>query len=918
LIKRIFYLSALFLIFSGINKIQYKDFDFKVLETEHFKIYYYSGGEKLARFASDVLENAFPDFREFFNVKIDFKIPVLIYNSPNDFRQTNVVFEVLPEGVGGFTEIFKKRVVVPFNGSYEEFRHVLVHELTHVFEYELFYGRIGQSIFSGNMPDVPLFVMEGLAEYLSTEEDAETRGFARDLIINNLLPDLSRFSNMGGYIVYRLGEMFFRFIEEKYGKEKVSEFVRGFIAAKNLIRNVKKTFGVDIGRFSDYFNWYLKEKLYGDFREYGFPHESSEQITNHYYEGGFLNIGCAISPDGSKVAFISDRTGFTDIYISYTGKKKIKKIISGQKNPSLENLHLVRPGLSFSKDGKFLVFITSGGKNDVLFIYDADKNKIILKRDLENLDAGYEPSFSPDGNKIVFAGIKDGFSDLYIYDINSDDIIPLNEDRYDDRSPVFVDDTLIIFISDRNYEDYYGSYAIFSYNILKGEFKRLTPYLGKIDDPYLFENKIYFLYDSPEGLRNLVFYDLERDSLYRLTNYPTYIHDVSYAKNLNSVCVSLLWKGGYDIFLINDVKSLKPKKILFKEHKGEIFREGNYFSKDYKLTLTPDWIIAGMGYYPLYGYYGGVTMGFSDIPGNWVIEFFSELSQDLLNSNWDLRIFYLKKRTDYFFELYQYFPYYILSETQDAIDRDLGTFIAFSHPIDIFNRVEMGMNFSYRERYLIDYQTQRISFETFLVFDYSLYYIYDRSFRFYNGTKDGEIIGLGFTKGFSPEYNYLELSADLRKYFRLTPRSNLAFRFVYGSIDGNDRVITYFFGSPYMMRGYELFSHWGRQLFYGTVELRIPFLDRLRIGFLPVEIGGIKSVLFMEAGLIGDKSEFKKFKLFEKSDGFYRTKDLLMDIGIGFRFDMGYFYLKLDFAKKWDLQKTYGPWEWWLTFGDDF
>jgi hypothetical protein len=43
-----------------------------------------------------------------------------------------------------------------------------------------------------------------------------------------------------------------------------------------------------------------------------------------------------------------------------------------------------------------------------------------------------------------------------------------------------------------------------------------------------------------------------------------------------------------------------------------------------------------------------------------------------------------------------------------------------------------------------------------------------------------------------------------------------------------------------------------------------------------------------------------------------------MDIGIGFRFDMGYFYLKLDFAKKWDLQKTYGPWEWWLTFGDDF
>ncbi len=910
----------LFLIFSGINKIQYKDFDFKKIETAHFNVYYYSGGEKPARFASYILENAYPEMREFFKVKMDYKIPVLIYNSPNDFRQTNVVLEVLPEGVGGFTEIFKRRVVVPFNGSYEEFRHVLVHELTHVFQYHLFYGRLGQNLLSTNLPEVPLFVMEGLAEYLSHKEDAETRGFVKDLIINNILPSLEEFSNMGGYIVYRLGEMFFRFLEEEYGKEKASEFVRGFVSSRNLRRNIKKLFGLNLSQFSDYFNWYLKKKLYMDFKEYNFPLEKSEQITDHRLQGGFLNIGIAISPDGSKIAYISDRTGFTDIYVTYLSSKKTKKIVSGEKNPSLENLHLIRPGLSFSKGGRFLTFITSGGKSDLIFIYDTEKEKITKKFELSGLDAGYEPSFSPDGSKIVFAGLKDGFSDIYIYDLLNDEIMNITEDKYDDRDPVFVNDTLIIFISDRNNENYYGSYAIFSLNPLNGNIEKLTPYLGNLEDPFLYENKLYFLYDEPEGVRNLCFYDLEKDSLYRLTDFPTYIRNVSFSNNLNTIAVSLLWKGGYDIFVIYDVLSYKPKKLSYKEEKGEKWQEGDYYSQDYTFSLTPDWIIAGLGYYPLYGYYGGVSMGFSDIPGNWRIIFFSELSDNLLDSNWDLFIMYLKKRTDYYFEIYQYFPYYILSESQDAWDKELGVFFGFSHPIDIFNRIETGFNFSYRERYLIDWSTvePKVFFSTFLTFDYSFYYIFDRRFRFYNGVKDGEFFGIGFKKGLSPEYKYVEIRSDFRKYFRLTPRSNFAMRFTYGYIEGDEKVISYFFGSPYMMKGYDLFSYWGREFIYGTFELRIPFLDRLRLGFIPVEIGGLKSVLFIEAGLIGEKSDFKKFKLFEKSDGFYKTKDLLMDVGFGFRINMGYFYLKLDFARKWNLQKAYDPWQWWLTFGDDF
>jgi len=51
------------------------------------------------------------------------------------------------KGLGGVTEFFKHRAVLPFTGSYAEFEHVLQHEMVHQFQYDVYSrGRPGAGV----------------------------------------------------------------------------------------------------------------------------------------------------------------------------------------------------------------------------------------------------------------------------------------------------------------------------------------------------------------------------------------------------------------------------------------------------------------------------------------------------------------------------------------------------------------------------------------------------------------------------------------------------------------------------------------------------------------------------------------------------------------------------------------------------
>lgn len=561
----------------GKNKVQYGDFDWVYFETTHFTIYFYEGGEYIAEFAADVLEKELIKMQNFLDYQIKNKIPVVLYKSHNDFQQTNIISEYLEEGVGGFTELFKNRVSLPFEGSYEQYRHVLHHEMVHAFFNDMFYGGSMQSVLTSAVQfQQPLWFAEGLAEYFSMGWDTRTDMVIRDGTINDYLT--TRMSP------YPQGQSIFRYIEEKYGKQKVADLIRRINIAQDIDKGIRSSLGIDFEKFVEQWELAQKRKYFPDISDRQYPGEFATRLTDHEETKNYMNVGAAISPNGDKIAFITDKSGYMDVYLmSAVDGKIIDKVLSGQRDPALEELHFLTPGLSWAPDGKRIVIAVKAGDQDALTIIDTKTKD--YKSYKFGLDGIFDADWSSDGNRILFQGTKNGAADIYGYNLETEKLRKITDDHFSDSSPSWSPDgSKILFISDRkNYqgETVNGDTELLMHN---HDYKTIDIYIMNADGtnierltfdshnegfPVWAPDGKKFAYTSEaNGISNIYIMDLETRESYPITNALTGCYQLSWSKEGSKLVFSSYFNGGWDIYMIKnplnkDSKTGQLKNTVF-------------------------------------------------------------------------------------------------------------------------------------------------------------------------------------------------------------------------------------------------------------------------------------------------------------------------------------------------------------------
>ncbi len=563
-------------VYFGQNKVQYRDFDWNYIQTSNFDIYFYQGEDTLAVFAAGALEDAYKEIRAELNYTLTDRVPIIIYATHNEFQQTNVIYELIPEGVGGFTEIFKNRIVIPFTGSYEDFRHVLHHELTHAVWFDLLYGNALKSIFSREaLFQPPLWFSEGYAEYSSRHGwDLEADMFVRDAIIEGYLPPLDL---LYGFLAYKGGQSVINFISEKYGEEKIFEILSKGKVQITMDRAVKAALGISIKDLSNEWQKALKRVYWPEIAERKEPTEFAEPLTDHTEDGSIYNQKPEWSPKGDRLAFFSDRSnprhGYSDRFneifiISTIDGKIISRLVKAERSGDLESLHSYVSGIAWSPDGEQIAFVSKSGGRDVIFIFDAGRGKRKMKID-PGLGGMRNPSWSPDGTRIAFQSMKEGFTDLYIYDLESANLTRLNHDRYDDNDPSWSPDgRFLAFASDRptgdkeeNGDEFvYGNYNIFLFDLENNKTEAVTDNPYKNNQPAFSPDgeRIAFVSDR-NGIDNLYLYEISSGNEFPLTNIISGAFSPSWSPDGDKIAFSAFNNFGFDIYILKDLKDAAPE-----------------------------------------------------------------------------------------------------------------------------------------------------------------------------------------------------------------------------------------------------------------------------------------------------------------------------------------------------------------------
>ncbi|MFC2130378.1 peptidase MA family metallohydrolase [Bacteroidota bacterium] len=550
----------------GKNIVQYREFDWKYIETKHFDVFFNKGSKYLAEFAAMSAEKALQSVQNTLNYRINKRIRLIIFDTHNEFQQTNVISQFMTEGIGGVTELAKNRMVVPFQGSYSQFNHVIHHELVHAVMNDMFYGGTFQTALrSGNLGKVPIWISEGLAEFESSGGyNIETDMFMRDVSLNEKLRDLDKMNN---YYAYRGGQAFFWYVAEKYGRERVGDLINRLRVQRDLKQAFKSAFNMDIEEFSEEFKNDLKKFYWPDIAKYEGPRDFSERITNSEKEENFYNSSPTISPDGRKMAYISAPGGMFSIMLRDLDDKKEepKKLVSSFRTQDFEDLNILTPGISWNPDGTKIAVSAKAGGEDAIFLVDIETG------DYEKMKFGLRSitsvNWSPDGKMLAFIGSANGQSDIYTYNMSTKNLINITDDVFSDFHPVWTPDSKqIFFISDRS-DNITGGISSAGFNMWNYDFDNVDIYSIQIEDKTIDRitftpefnktslsvsskgNDILFTADN-NGILNIYRLNLESNRLTPITNSLTGITQLSLSPDESKLLFSTQINGAYDIYMM--------------------------------------------------------------------------------------------------------------------------------------------------------------------------------------------------------------------------------------------------------------------------------------------------------------------------------------------------------------------------------
>ena len=561
----------------GQNKVQYRSFDWQIIQTEHFDVYFYPVEREAALDVARMAERSYARLSRILHHNFLERKPILLYASYSEFQETNALGGESPsEGTEGVTEFFKHRMVIPFTGSYEAMEHVIQHEMTHQFQYDVYsHGHPGAGIQTMIAVNPPGWFMEGMAEYLSLGPlDPPTAMALRDAALQGHLPTIQDMTDDPNIFPYFYGHALFAYIGQRWGDEVVGEILQASAAA-GIEGAFKRALGISLDELSKDWRDAVQATFLPQISDHYPARRIAEPLLTQKRSDGTLHLAPALSPDGKDIAYFGEGNDFfIDLYLAdaETGKT-IRRLVKSTTSSNYESLRFIYSSGSFSPDGRYFAIAVKHKDRDDLVLFDIKRGKEAARLRIP-LNGVNNPTWSPDGNRLAFTGYDGGLADLYLVNRDGSDLRRLTHDKYADLLPQWSPDgKTIAFATDRGPNTDFatlatGNFRIALYHLDSGQIEVLDhmEYGRNVNPVWSPDGRSLAFVSDRTGIPNIFLYELADKQVYQLTDVYTGVTGItpispalSWAKETDRLAFAYYDDGSWDVYAIDNPRSLRGR-----------------------------------------------------------------------------------------------------------------------------------------------------------------------------------------------------------------------------------------------------------------------------------------------------------------------------------------------------------------------
>jgi hypothetical protein len=909
----------------GKNRVKYDKFNWSIYTTDHFEIYFYPDVEPHLQRIAGYAESAYQHVSSELKHDLAFRIPLVLFKTQSEFQQQNISGDELPEGVLAFAESTRDRMVLPIDEPPDHLYHTIVHELTHVFEFDI----IPRGLVSGGLP---LWVDEGLADFLAGGWNPIDLMQVRDAAISDNVPKMSQLESepLSGRLPYSMGHAAFEFIQTKFGMEGLRQFL--FSLRKSVIGGGESAYEEALKlkpeEFDEQFDRYLKDR-FKPFRDKELPSDYGRNIAPKRDKTVYTTVlSLEPSPTGDLIAAVAGNRKDYELDVIILSSKDgqvIRNLTKGfDHNRGFEYIATAGglrgnmvPWISWSPVGDMVAYFARTEKSKTLIIENVVSGKVVHRIDLKTVDMPESPAFSPDGKRLAFAALVKAVPDIFVVDLATGAVTNLTNDAFADYSPTFSPDGATIVYTAR----ISGNDKLFQLTLANGQKKQLT--FGTHDDTgaKFFDPKTLVFTSTaadpnkavtPEVARNgmvpnVWMLDLASGELRQWTDAATGNVSPIPIKQNNRTKIAFIsyYKGENGIHIIDRDKPISTAASSDFGAPGPVVdfqaplshtiirknvRPKRLFEK-FTLDSRPG---INLGVSSGGNFYGGTDLTFTDVLGDKQMNFYASSMSTF--RTYAFGYTNIERRLQYAVQAFSQDTFFYSDAITAAlydpalaplVDRDLsigsrstkGASLFGIYPLNRYVRLEAYGGFNRISEQYDDEGIQQ------LAESYQQEQFGTQIFR------NGNMLPLGLSltrettvfREFGPlsgstervSYNIApkignflsrqSVDAEVRRYFRIATTGLVALR-ARGFKSWGENPDFIYFGGNADLHGYDYLSFLGHHGFYANAQLRFPIIEAM---LTPIGVlGGVRGVGFFDIGGAGLRG--RPFKAFDRTESSYR------------------------------------------------